>query len=156
KEKSLDLLTGSAHKMNGPKGIGFLYVDESIRLKPLQFGGEQERKQRPGTENLAGLVGFHQAAKIAFTNQNEKIEKNNQNKKVFLNTLREQGVQFLVNGDETNTISSIVNISFPGTDVEQVLTNLDLAGIAASSGSACTAGSLEPSHVLAAMYGEMD
>lgn len=152
----LDLLTGSAHKMNGPKGIGFLYVAEGIHLGARQFGGEQERKRRPGTENSAGIIGFHKAAQIAFENMRENNERNKRNKQAFLQTLQALDVPFAINGAEEEALSSIVNISFPGTHVEQMLTNLDLSGIAASSGSACTAGTVEPSHVMRAMFGKED
>ncbi|WP_047986378.1 cysteine desulfurase family protein [Ornithinibacillus californiensis] len=154
KELGVDLLSTSAHKINGPKGIGFLYAKEGIKLNALQFGGEQERKRRPGTENVVGVFGFKTAVELML----EEREKRNTNyehfKQQFLQVLDEEGIEFNVNGDLSNTIPSIVNISFPGTNVEKLLANFDLSGVAASSGSACTAGSVEPSHVLSAIYGE--
>jgi cysteine desulfurase len=153
-ELGVDLLSTSAHKINGPKGIGFLYAKEGIKLNALQFGGEQERKRRPGTENVVGVFGFKTAVELML----EEREKRNTNyehfKQQFLQVLDEEGIKFNVNGDLSNTIPSIVNISFPGTNVEKLLANFDLSGVAASSGSACTAGSVEPSHVLSAIYGE--
>lgn len=152
-ETPIDLLTATAHKMNGPKGTGFLYVSDDIHIKPRQFGGEQERKRRGGTENIAGIVGFHQAVQLTFERKKEKIQRDQHHKELFLETLKKEEIDCIVNGIFEETVPSIVNISFPGTNVEQMLTNLDLEGIAASSGSACTAGSVEPSHVLTAMFG---
>lgn len=150
----IDLLTVSAHKINGPKGIGFLYTNENVKINALQYGGEQERKRRPGTENVVGAVGFQKAVALALENKVNRTQTYEQYKASFLTILKENGINFQVNGDEESTIASIFNISFPGTNVEKLLTNFDLAGIAASSGSACTAGSVEPSHVLTAMFGK--
>lgn len=150
----IDLLTASAHKINGPKGIGFLYAGKDVKLVPLAFGGEQERKRRPGTENVVSVVGFQKAVELLLAHKEQRNKTYAAYKKLFLSILEENGVVFTVNGDPDQTISSTVNISFPGTHVEALLTNFDLNGIAASSGSACTAGSIEPSHVLVAMYGE--
>lgn len=153
KDLKIDLLTASSHKINGPKGIGFLYVAEDIPLEALQYGGEQERKRRPGTENVAGVVGFQTAVELTIELKAERRKTYKQLQELFLQTLADNGINFAINGEQKYLIPSIVNISFPGTNVEQMLTNLDLSGIAASSGSACTAGSVEPSHVLSAMYG---
>ncbi|EQB35865.1 MULTISPECIES: cysteine desulfurase family protein [Virgibacillus] len=150
----IDMLTVSAHKINGPKGIGFLYVNEKVKLNSLQFGGEQERKRRAGTENLAGIVGFQKAVELAMENKSIRKERYLSYKQAFLNILKKNGIDFEVNGAIEASIASTVNISFPGTKVEALLTNFDLEGIAASSGSACTAGSVEPSHVLTAMFGK--
>lgn len=156
KELNIDLLTTSSHKLNGPKGSGFLYAADHVQLQPLHFGGLQERKKRPGTENFIGAYGFYQAAKIAKENRKENREKYATYKQLFLNTLEKEEVEFYINGDVDQSVPTIVNISFPGTKVDVLLTNLDLAGVAASSGSACTAGSLEPSHVLKAMFRRND
>lgn len=156
KELNIDLLTTSSHKLNGPKGSGFLYAADHVQLQPLHFGGLQERKKRPGTENFIGAYGFYQAAKIAKENRKENREKYAKYKQLFLNTLEKEEVEFYINGDVDQSVPTIVNISFPGTKVDVLLTNLDLAGVAASSGSACTAGSLEPSHVLKAMFRRSD
>ncbi|MCP8616967.1 cysteine desulfurase family protein [Salirhabdus salicampi] len=152
----VDLLTTAAHKIYGPKGIGFLYVREGVMIESLQHGGEQERKRRAGTENTAAAKGFQKAVELIIEHREKRNEKNKRRKQLFIDTLREEGVSFTVNGDEQTTVNGIINISFPGTNVEGMLTNLDLAGIAASSGSACTAGSVEPSHVLSAMFGSSD
>ncbi|MEN2765892.1 cysteine desulfurase family protein [Ornithinibacillus xuwenensis] len=150
----VDLLSVSAHKINGPKGIGFLYAKEGIKLNALQFGGEQERKRRPGTENVVGTVGFQTAVEVMLKERDERNKTYASYKQQFLKALKDEGITYQINGDLVSTISSIVNISFPGTDVEKLLANFDLSGVAASSGSACTAGSVEPSHVLSAIYGE--
>ncbi|ASK63100.1 cysteine desulfurase NifS [Virgibacillus phasianinus] len=153
KEDHIDLLTVSSHKINGPKGIGFLYVNKNVSLHTLQFGGEQERKRRPGTENVVSAVGFQHAVQLAMNQRENRVETYKEYKKLFIETLEQAAVNVELNGNQSEAIPSIINISFPGTNVEQLLTNFDLTGIAASSGSACTAGSVEPSHVLSAMYG---
>ncbi|AIF43339.1 cysteine desulfurase family protein [Virgibacillus sp. SK37] len=152
-EMGIDLLTVSSHKINGPKGIGFIYIGENVKVDPLQFGGEQERKRRPGTENVVSVVGFQKAVELAMDYREERKRLYQSYKDLFLEELKNNKINFLVNGEYDSTIPSTVNISFPGTNVEALLTNFDLSGIAASSGSACTAGSVEPSHVLSAMYG---
>ncbi|MDY0396834.1 cysteine desulfurase family protein [Virgibacillus halophilus] len=154
KALGVDMLSVSAHKINGPKGIGFLYVNDNVRLQPIGYGGEQERKRRPGTENVAAVAGFQKAVQLVVENRQDNENKYCRYKQLFLHILREKQVDFEVNGDENSMIASTFNLSFPGTNVETILTNFDLAGIAASSGSACTAGSIEPSHVLTAMYGK--
>lgn len=150
----VDLLSVSAHKINGPKGIGFLYAKEKTRLHALQFGGEQERKRRPGTENVVGAIGFQKAVELATEQREERNKTYREFKELFLAELDKQNVVYELNGDPNVTVPNIVNISFPGANVETMLTNFDLDGIAASSGSACTAGSVEPSHVLTAIYGK--
>ncbi|MRG86695.1 cysteine desulfurase family protein [Salinibacillus xinjiangensis] len=152
----VDLLSTSAHKIYGPKGIGFLYVREGIQLEPTQYGGEQERKRRAGTENTAAVKGFQAAVELVNNEREGRNHQYNSFKTIFMQGLKEKGVSFTINGDSQHTVSSIINLSFPGTNVESLLTNFDLSGIAASSGSACTAGSVEPSHVLSAMYGSND
>lgn len=156
KEMNIDLLSASGHKINGPKGSGFLYVKESIQLQALLFGGEQERKRRSGTENLSQIIGLAKALQLAMENKEENKRLYGGLKEAFIKRLEESKLDFQINGDEGNLVSTIVNISFPNTEVEKMLTNLDLEGVAASSGSACTAGSIEPSHVLVALYGEED
>ena len=130
-----------------------LPIYKDVKLSTLQFGGEQERKRRPGTENVVSVVGFKHAVKLMMEQKDEQIKKYKSYKRLFIETLEKAGIEYEINGDPTDTIPSIVNISFSGTNVEALLTNFDLAGIAASSGSACTAGSVEPSHVLQEMYG---
>lgn len=150
----IDLLSVSAHKINGPKGIGFLYVKNGVRLTPFMYGGEQERKRRAGTENVAGIAAFAKGIEIIQEKREETNRRYGRFRSLFINLLKEREISFEVNGNGEHTLPHILNISFPGTNVEQMLVNLDLEGIAASSGSACTAGSLEPSHVLSAMFGK--
>lgn len=154
KEAYIDLLSVSSHKINGPKGIGFLYQNKDIYLKPLLYGGQQERKKRAGTENVPAIVAFAKAVEI----KQQNIEKSNEHYRTLRDTFVEQlqtnGVEFKINGSLENLLPHVVNVSIPKTDVETFLVQLDLAGIDASSGSACTAGSIDPSHVLVAMYGE--
>ncbi|MCT2343197.1 cysteine desulfurase family protein [Niallia taxi] len=154
KKQHINLLSVSSHKINGPKGIGFLYLENGIQLSPRLFGGEQERKRRAGTENVPALAAFQLAAEIAISERLEKRQKYEAYKNILVQTLKEHKIEFQQNGLVENTLPHVLNLSFPGTNVEALLVNLDLAGIAASSGSACTAGSIDPSHVLVSMYGE--
>lgn len=147
----VDLLSVSAHKLNGPKGTGFLYQRKGNALTPLLYGGEQERKRRAGTENVPAIAAFAKAVEIALATMDEKAAHYMEYKQAFKDVLTEQNVDFNENG--INTLPHILNISIPGMDIESFLVNLDIAGISASSGSACTAGSMDPSHVLVAMYG---
>ncbi|WP_313891757.1 cysteine desulfurase family protein [Psychrobacillus sp.] len=153
-ELQVDLLSVSSHKINGPKGIGFLYQRKGLLLKPLFYGGQQERKKRAGTENVPAIVAFAKAVEIKQQNMEQSIGYFQQLKQLFLERLKEQGVPFKVNGQVEVSLPHVVNISIPKTDIETFLVQLDLAGIDASSGSACTAGSIDPSHVLVAMFGE--
>jgi cysteine desulfurase len=154
RDLGVDLLSVSAHKINGPKGIGFLYVKQNTMVTPLTFGGEQERKKRAGTENVASIAGFAKAVEIALKERTDKIEQFSQFKAGLLKSLQSKGVTFSVNGLLENSLPHVLNLSFPGTDVESMLVNLDMEGVAVSSGSACTAGSIDPSHVLVAMFGQ--
>jgi cysteine desulfurase len=153
-ESQIDLLSVSAHKINGPKGAGFLYARSNVKLSPRSFGGEQERKRRAGTENIAAIVGFHEAVLIANEDRTAKRNRFFDLKKTLMERLRQLDVEFDRNGSLEYSLPHVLNLSFPGTSVEAMLVNLDLAGIAVSSGSACTAGSIEPSHVLVAMFGK--
>ncbi|EMT46288.1 cysteine desulfurase family protein [Anoxybacillus flavithermus] len=152
-EMNIDLLSLSSHKINGPKGVGCLYAREGVRLTPHIYGGEQERKRRAGTENVPGIVGLQKAAEIAQQTMAEKRMLYEQFQHVMVNTFEREGIRYAINGHETYRLPHVLNVAFFGTNVEALLVNLDLAGIAASSGSACTAGSIDPSHVLVAMYG---
>jgi cysteine desulfurase len=153
-ELHIDLLSVSAHKINGPKGVGFLYARETVKLIPHLYGGEQERKRRAGTENVAGIVGMAKAVEIAQATMNEKAKMYRSFKEKMLKIFEQEGILYSVNGDENDSLPHVLNVAFPGTNVESMLVNLDLAGIAVSSGSACTAGSIDPSHVLVAMFGK--
>lgn len=152
-ELGVDLLTVSAHKINGPKGVGFLYVKAGIKLQPALYGGEQELKRRAGTENVAGISGFSHAAKLSIEEREQKKEQYIGFKKEMMRIFEDNNISFHLNGS-LNGLPHVLNLYFPKTHIESLLVNLDLAGIAASSGSACTAGSVDPSHVLVAMYGK--
>ena len=154
KEQHIDLLSVSSHKINGPKGIGFLYVRNGIKLNPQLFGGEQEKKRRAGTENVPSVAGFQLAVEIAEQDRVQKREQYKKYKEMLIEILKGNNISFEQNGLVDNTLPHVLNLSFPGTNVEAMLVNLDLAGVAASSGSACTAGSIEPSHVLVSMFGK--
>ncbi|OMP67592.1 cysteine desulfurase family protein [Domibacillus epiphyticus] len=153
KELHVDFLAVSGHKINGPKGIGVLYAKSGVPLSPFLFGGEQERKRRPGTENTAAIAGMAAAASVAVQSMEERTNHYRELKSLFIETLKKHNVAFSRNGKVDESLAHVLNLFFPGTDVEAFLVNLDMEGIAASSGSACTAGSIEPSHVLTAMFG---
>jgi cysteine desulfurase len=147
----VDLMSFSAHKINGPKGIGALYVARNEHITPVFYGGSQERKRRPGTENVAGIVGFAKAVEIVFNSEIQ--DSTNELRQKMVDCLEQElgSDGFILNGHQFKRLPHIVNISFPGVGTESLLMNLDLEGIAAASGSACTSGSLEISHVLKAM-----
>ncbi|HHQ1009570.1 TPA: cysteine desulfurase family protein [Listeria innocua] len=153
-ELGVDLLTTSSHKINGPRGVGFLYVKNGTRLAYQMHGGEQERKRRAGTENLAGICGFSAASTIMTNERKLKNEEYVSFKKRMAEIWRAAGLDFEVNGLEANTLPHVFSVRFPGVSIEQLLMNLDMEGIAVSSGSACTAGTVDPSHVLVALFGE--
>jgi len=150
----VDLLSVSAHKINGPKGVGFLYQREGIKLIPHLYGGEQERKRRAGTENVAGVVGLSQAVVLTQADLEKRQQLYRKLQHTFLTVLDKNEIEYHVNSTASDSLPHILNISFTGTNVEAMLVNLDLAGVAVSSGSACTAGSIDPSHVLVAMFGK--
>ncbi|MFD0871164.1 aminotransferase [Chlamydia abortus] len=152
-ELPVDLVSFSAHKIEGPKGIGGLYCSPRVRLAPQSYGGLQERKRRAGTENVAGAVGFAAAAVRAVSALEQKQAQMTAFRRTMIEGLtRELGSDgFIVNGHPNLTLPHILNVSFPGVSTETLLMNLDLEGIAAASGSACNSGALEISHVLQAM-----
>lgn len=153
-ELNVDLLSVSSHKINGPKGIGFLYQREKTPFIATFYGGSQERKRRAGTENVHAAVGFAKAVEIVQREIEEKRKSYDRFREIFLTVLNEEGIQYKVNSHEEHYLKHILNISFAGMDVESFLVNLDMDGVYASSGSACTAGSIDPSHVLVAMFGK--
>jgi cysteine desulfurase len=150
-ESSIDLLSLSGHKLHAPKGVGALYVRKGTRLSPYMFGGHQEGGRRAGTENVPGIVGLGKACELAAAN----IEEENQKVKALRDKLETAILATCpdcrLNGDEENRLPNTANISFEYIEGEAILLMLDRYGICASSGSACTSGSLEPSHVLRAM-----
>lgn len=151
----VDLLSASAHKLNGPKGVGVLYRSDAVHIKSFIQGGEQESKRRAGTENIPGIVGFGLAT--ALLSEDKKMLKQAQFARftqLICNALTDADVEFHVNGAiDRPRLEHVLNLYLPGASTYAMQTNLDLAGFAVSGGSACTAGSLEPSHVLTAMYG---
>ncbi|MGH1283530.1 cysteine desulfurase family protein [Bacillus toyonensis] len=154
KEFGIDLLSISAHKINGPKGVGFLYASTNLKFEPLLIGGEQERKRRAGTENVPSIVGLQHAILLAEKTREQKNAQYEEFKDIMVSVFKNEGITFEVNGNLEYRLPHVLNISFTGMNIEPFLVNLDLAGIAVSSGSACTAGSIDPSHVLVAMFGK--
>lgn len=154
KDLQVDALSLTAHKFGGPKGVGALYVKNWTQIQYTQMGGEQETKRRAGTENVAQIVGLATAMKLAENNRDENQIYITRLKEILLVNLQERAIPFEYNGSMIESSNHIVNLYFPFVDVETLLTLLDIAGIYVSSGSACTAGSTIPSHVLSAMYGE--
>jgi cysteine desulfurase len=151
----IDLLSVSAHKLGGPKFIGFLYQRTGIDFGAYLKGGSQETNRRAGTQNVPAIAGFAKAVEIAQQTLEQKQASYYELKNYLLTSLTNAQINFEVNGVHgKDELAHIVNIWFKGCLNSLLLTNLDLAGISVSAGSACTAGSLEPSHVLAAMYGE--
>ncbi|MEC1564595.1 cysteine desulfurase family protein [Bacillus velezensis] len=153
KKSRIDMLSVSGHKLNGPKGTGFLYVNQEVKLSPILLGGEQERKRRAGTENVPGIAGLKEAVVLSNREREEKTAKYKEFKNIIMSTLEKSGATAEVNGDAEKCLPHILNLYFPGVPVEALLVNLDMEGVAVSSGSACTAGSVLPSHVLTAMFG---
>lgn len=147
----VDLATISAHKVGGPKGVGAIFARDPSLLLPRQHGGGQQGGVRPGTENVAGIIGFARAATLAVAEQAAEEEQLARLRDLLLTGLRAALPDVLVTGDGAPLAPHILNIQIPGAEADSLLTQLDLAGIAASSGSACTTGSIEPSHVLSAM-----
>jgi len=147
----VDLLSLSGHKIHAPKGIGGLYVRRGLRFEPLIHGGEQERGKRAGTENIPYIVGLGVAAEIAMRNMAEEGERLRRLRNKLQHGIEEKIGHIYVNGHPTERLPGTLNVSFEGIEGESILLSLDLKGIAASSGSACTSGSVEPSHVLVAM-----
>lgn len=156
KAEHIDLMSTSAHKLNGPKFIGFLYENDDIHIPSFIKGGDQETKRRAGTENVPAIAGFAKAVEIA--DEDEKRRRRESYyafKQKIQSILKENNVGFEVNGPKgPRALNHVLNLYLPGVERSVLLTRLDLEGFAVSGGSACTAGSLEPSHVLVAMFGE--
>lgn len=155
KRDHIDLLSTSAHKLNGPKMMGFLYRRDGISFPSYLKGGDQETKRRAGTENVPAVAAFAKA--VAIDNPAEKRQRQERFyhfKQKIIQGLRDNGIDFAVNGEvKPDNLNQILNLWFKGISTYIMQTDLDLAGIAVSGGSACTAGSIEPSHVLTAMFG---
>lgn len=155
KRDHIDMLSTSAHKLNGPKMIGFLYRRDGISFPSFIKGGDQETKRRAGTENVPAIAAFAKAVELDSPEEKQKLrERYYHFKQKIVQGLRDHGVDFEVNGKiDPNGLNHVLNLWFKGISTYVMQTDLDLAGIAVSGGSACTAGSIEPSHVLTAMYG---
>lgn len=150
-ECHIDMLSASGHKLNGPKGIGFLYIRTGLKLRSFVHGGAQERSRRAGTENVTGIVGLAKAVEIAFNTMESRTKKECEMRDYLIDRLLAEIPYARLNGHRTKRLPNNANISFQFIEGESVLIMLDMAGICASSGSACTSGSLDPSHVLLAI-----
>ncbi len=150
----VDLASISSHKINGPKGVGALYVSADVPLEPLFYGGAQERTKRPGTENIPGIVGFAEAVRLVHEHLEDRRSVYLTYRQNMLAILKEEGIVYRLNGHPEQCLPHILNLSFEGVQADTLLMNLDLEGVAASSGSACTAGALQPSHVILAMHAD--
>ena len=150
KAMGIDMLSASAHKFNGPKGIGFLYIRKGVELRPLNDGGAQEFGMRAGTENIASIVGMAKALEISCCALNENAEHILKLENTLLERLRESGLDFVRNGAQ-NHIPGNISVSFKDADGEAILHRLDLMGICVSTGSACNSVSTQISHVLKAI-----
>lgn len=148
---NIDLLSSSAHKINGPKGIGFLYIRKGVKIRSFIHGGAQERKRRAGTENVPGIVGYGAAAKLAVATMAERTARERELRDYMIGRIQSEVECCRLNGDREKRLPNNVNFSFEFIEGESLLIMLDMEGICASSGSACTSGSLDPSHVLLAI-----
>lgn len=150
-EYHIDMLSASGHKLNGPKGVGFLYIRKGLKLRSFIHGGAQERKRRAGTENVTGIVGLGKAVEIAFDTMEERTKKEIKLRDYTMDRILAEIPYCRINGDKKKRLPNNINISVQFIEGESLLIMLDMAGICASSGSACTSGSLDPSHVLLAI-----
>ena len=150
-EYHIDMLSVSGHKFNGPKGIGFLYIRTGLKLRSFIHGGSQERKRRGGTENVPGIVGMGKAVEIAMANLAERTAYEVELRDYLINRVLSEVPYVRLNGHRTNRLPNNANFAFQFIEGESLLIMLDMQGICGSSGSACTSGSLDPSHVLLAI-----
>lgn len=150
-ECHIDMLSASGHKLNGPKGIGFLYIRKGVKIRSFIHGGAQERKRRAGTENVPGIVGLGKAVELAAADMEGRTAKERELRDYMIRRIEEEIPYCRLNGDREKRLPNNVNFSFQYIEGESLLIMLDMKGICASSGSACTSGSLDPSHVLLAI-----
>ena len=150
-ELKIDMLSASGHKLNGPKGIGFLYIRTGVKIRSFVHGGAQERSRRAGTENVPGIVGLGTAVERAFRIMEDKTAKETELRDYLITRIEKEIPYCKLNGHRTRRLPNNVNFSFQFVEGESILIMLDMKGICASSGSACTSGSLDPSHVLLAI-----
>lgn len=150
-EYHIDMLSASGHKLNGPKGIGFLYIRKGVKIRSFVHGGAQERKRRAGTENVPGIVGLGKAVERAVSTMEERTRQEKEVRDYLIEKILKEIPYTRLNGHRTNRLPNNINFSFQFIEGESLLIMLDMQGICASSGSACTSGSLDPSHVLLAI-----
>lgn len=150
-EMKIDMLSASGHKINGPKGVGFLYIRKGVKIRSFVHGGAQERRRRAGTENVPGIIGLAAAARIATERMSERTAAERKIRDHLIGRIESEIPYAKLNGDRTKRLPNNVNFSFSFIEGESMLIMLDGKGICASSGSACTSGSLDPSHVLLAI-----
>ena len=150
-ECHIDMLSSSGHKLNGPKGIGFLYIRTGVKIRSFVHGGAQERKRRAGTENVPGIVGLGTAVKRAVATMQERTDKEVELRDYLIDRVLKEIPYCRLNGHRTDRLPNNANFSFQFVEGESLLIMLDMKGICGSSGSACTSGSLDPSHVLLAI-----
>ncbi|MDP3025296.1 MAG: cysteine desulfurase NifS [candidate division Zixibacteria bacterium] len=150
-ELNVDMLSLSAHKFYGPKGVGALYIRRGVRLTPLAHGGHHEKSRRAGTENVPGIVGLAKALEIVHSDMQKEERRLKSLTETFFKKVTERIPDVFLNGHPVLRIPNTLNLSFKGVEGESIILNLDLKGIGVASGSACTSGTLEPSHVLSAM-----
>lgn len=150
-EYHIDMLSSSGHKLNGPKGVGFLYIRTGLKLRSFVHGGAQERKRRAGTENVPGIVGYGKAVERALRTMKERTDRERELRDYLIQRVLTEVPFVRLNGHRTNRLPNNANFSFQFVEGESLLIMLDMEGICASSGSACTSGSLDPSHVLLAI-----
>lgn len=150
-EYNIDMLSSSGHKLNGPKGIGFLYIRTGVKIRSFIHGGAQERKRRAGTENVPGIVGYGKAVELAMANMEERTKKETELRDYLMERVMKEVPFTRINGSRSNRLPNNVSFAFQFIEGESLLIKLDMTGICGSSGSACTSGSLDPSHVLLAI-----
>ena len=150
-ECHIDMLSSSGHKLNGPKGIGFLYIRTGVKIRSFIHGGAQERRRRAGTENVPGIVGFGKAVQLAMDEMEERTKKEVEMREYLMEKVLREVPFTRINGSRTSRLPNNINFAFQFIEGESLLIKLDMAGICGSSGSACTSGSLDPSHVLLAI-----
>jgi cysteine desulfurase len=151
KLNNIDMLSMSGHKINGPKGVGAIFIRKGVRITPWSHGGHHERSRRAGTENIPGIVGFTKALELAVRDLEDQNKHLKELTEIFYQKLNENIPDVILNGDLNQRVPNTLNLSFKGVEGESIILSLDLKGVAVASGSACTSGTLEPSHVLSAM-----
>ena len=150
-EMNIDMLSSSGHKLNRPKGIGFLYIRKGVKIRSFVHGGAQERKRRAGTENVPGIVGLGKAVELAMASMDQRMKQETELRDYAISRIEKEIPYCRLNGDRVKRLPNNINFSFQFVEGESLLIMLDMKGICASSGSACTSGSLDPSHVLLAI-----